>query len=429
MEKAVDLPGILRVVKPEPLKGKDFDNFFVETDKARGDKAAKYLENYFKANRDEDPQKVLFMGHRGSGKSTELYRLSTYLGDAFRVINFSIRDEIDITDMQYLDLIFVILNRLYEEVRDEVDIHESVLKNLSSYWHDEKFMETIAVQKAEVQTSVEASVGFLNAIRARVKGILSTGRESKEVVRKFIEPRLSQLITGINDFLDDISLKYKAKGKVLLLIVEDLDKLDISVAEELFLKHKNILTMFHLHIIYTFPIFLHYSTHFSEISSGFHDYRMLSMVKVNNKDGTRHDDGRAIFRGIAEKRVAPGLIEPAALEFLIEKSGGALRHLFDMMKNATLDVLSEDGPAVNLSAAEHAYLRFRSSFERTVGKKHLDTLKDVYESRDRKPSADENLQEMLNAMAVIEYNGDRWCGLHPAVEDILKERNLIGECR
>ncbi|RLC00242.1 MAG: hypothetical protein DRI57_32565 [Deltaproteobacteria bacterium] len=94
-----------------------------------------------------------------------------------------------------------------------------------------------------------------------------------------------------------------------------------------------------------------------------------------------------------------------------------------------MDVLSEDGPAVNLSAAEHAYLRFRSSFERTVGKKHLDTLKDVYESRDRKPSADENLQEMLNAMAVIEYNGDRWCGLHPAVEDILKERNLIGECR
>jgi hypothetical protein len=304
------------------------------------------------------------------------------------------------------------------------------LENLIGYWHDEKFIEQISVRKAETQVSFEASLGFWNALRAAVKGILSTGRESKTVVRQFIEPRLSRLITGINDFLDDISLKYKAKGKVILLIVEDLDKLDIPVAKDLFLNHKNILTMFHLHIIYTFPIFLHYSVHFNEINSAFNDYKLLSMIKVDNKDTTENKDGRNIIRKIVKKRVTPNLIESDALEFLIGKSGGALRHLFDMMKNAALDAMSDDSPntVVNLSVAQQAYRRFQSSFERMVGKKHLDTLKEIYKSKDRKPSADENLQEMLNAMAVIEYNGDRWCGLHPAVEDILKEKRVIEDC-
>ena len=35
--------------------------------------------------------------------------------------------------------------------------------------------------------------------------------------------------------------------------------------------------------------------------------------------------------------------------------------------------------------------------------------------------------EMLNCMAVIEYNGDRWCDLHPAVADMLREKGEIGQ--
>jgi len=430
MEKAVDLPGILRAVKPEPLKGKDFENFFVETDKARGDRAAMFLEKYFKANRDDEPQKVLFMGHRGSGKSTELYRVGTYLEETFKIINFSIRDEIDITDLQYVDLIFVILNKLYEEaITDKISIDDRVLENLERYWRDERFLETLKVEKASIETGAQLKGGFWDFIRLHVKGILSTGTEYKDVVRQYIKPRLSQFLTGTNDFIDNVTMAYKQTGKMPLLILEDLDKLDIAVAEELFLKRKNILTGFNIHIIYTFPIFLHYSGSFNEIAGVFDHHKLLSMLKVSNKDESPNETGREIIRKIVEKRADRQLFQPEALDFLIEKSGGSLRHLFDMLKNAALNAWTGDSEAtvVNLSAAKQAYREFQSRFERTIARKHLDTLKEVYVSPDKKPMPTDDLKDMLNCMAVIEYNGDRWCGLHPAVVDFLKEKGEIGD--
>lgn len=157
----------------------------------------------------------------------------------------------------------------------------------------------------------------------------------QNVVREHIKPRLSQLITGANDFIRNITREYKKLGKALILVIEDLDKLDLAVAEELFLKHTKILTSFHLHTIYTFPIFLHYTPHFNEIGSAFDHYEMLSMMKVTNRDGrTPCTEGRDIIRQIIDKRADLSLFDKDALDFIIEKSGGSLRHLFEMLQNA-----------------------------------------------------------------------------------------------
>jgi len=283
MEKAKTLRNILRVTGPEPLKGDDFKKFFVETDEARGINAVSQLSDYFDANRDM-PKKVLFMGHRGSGKSTELFRFEQYVKDNFKVINFSIRDEIDITDLKYVDLVFVILNKLFDEAQnDNIPINRNILDNLDSYWHDEKLIERLKLQKANLETEGKIKGGIWSFLSFHIKGVLSTGSESKEVVRKFIEPKLSQLLSGANDLIDNIKAEYNKIDKTPLLIIEDLDKLDIPVAEELFLNHKNILAKFNLHLIYTFPIFLHYTGKFNEIRTAFDNYKLLSMIKVKNK--------------------------------------------------------------------------------------------------------------------------------------------------
>ena len=427
MQRATTIQGILKVTKTTPLRGDSFDAFFVETDAARGYNAAGRLEDYFRANSDQ-PQKVLFMGHRGSGKSTELYRLSTLLTDEFEIIPFSILDEINIEDFTYVDLIFIVLNRLYEQAKvHDLSVDERILRNLHSYWHDEKILEELQISKAEVDASLQVSGGFWNLIRAQVQGILKTGYESKRTVRQFIEPKLSQLINSANDLILDISGQYTQQGKTPLLIIEDLDKLDIETAENLFLRHTNILTQFRIHIIYTFPIFLHYSEKYGTISEAFNHSEVLSMIKVRTKTGEPFNQGRGIIRTIIEHRLDPALLDENVMEFLIDRSGGSLRHVFEMLQNAALEARSTDRQATQIGgdAAQRAYQIMRSSFERRIERKHLPTLAALYDSADKKPMPDPMLKDMLSAMAVMEYNGDRWCGLHPAVEDIILEKRKV----
>ena len=35
------------------------------------------------------------------------------------------------------------------------------------------------------------------------------------------------------------------------------------------------------------------------------------------------------------------------------------------------------------------------------------------------------LMDLLDSLAVLEYNGDRWLDLHPVVEDLLRRRRMI----
>lgn len=427
MEKAQDLGQLLRVTNTKPLQGESFDSFFVDTDEARGAYTAFELCDYFSANID-DPQKVLFMGHRGSGKSTELYRMEKEFGEEFKVIKFSILNEADGNTLQYIDVLFAILSKLYEAaVADDIDVDQGLLDNLVSYWYGENFLENISFSEDEVRGGVKVKGGLFGLLTAHIGGIFKTGTKSKETIRRYVEPKVSRLIQDTNYLIDNLSDKYANNDRTLLLIIEDLDKLDIKVAEDLFLNHSNVLTSFNLHIVFTFPIFLHYSEKFSAIEGAFDNVELLSMIKVNSKDHQPHEAGRKILKELVGRRFDLSLIDEEAIDLIIEKSGGAIRLVLKMVQDAALTErsLKRKATSISLESARKAYVKIRSNFERCIERKHLMALKELYESEDKKPLQDDSLKEMLSCLAVIEYNGDRWCGLHPAVEDYLKGKKVI----
>jgi signal recognition particle GTPase len=49
----------------------------------------------------EKPLKYLFVGSRGNGKSTELNRLSELVNDKLFVVSFSIKDKLNLFDVDY----------------------------------------------------------------------------------------------------------------------------------------------------------------------------------------------------------------------------------------------------------------------------------------------------------------------------------------
>ncbi len=428
MPRATKVQDLLKVFKPYPLRDKEFDDFYVETSSARGYDSTYSLIDQFETFR-EEPQKLLFMGHSGSGKSTELWKLKTELGDRFQVICFSAREEIDLSDINYIDLIFVILDKLFHTAVESIDIDPNVLQNIYSYWYDENFIEEIKFKNAKVETGVQGKISFLTAISLHIKGILSVGKETKKIVRKKIEPTLNQLIMNINDLVRDIRRSFGKEGKVPIIIIEDLDKLEIQKAEDLFLNHRKTITTLDIHIIFTFPIFLYYSGRFNEIKDDFDHYELLSMIKISNSDNTIHEAGRAIISYIIEKRADISLFGESVIDYVIEKSGGVLRDVFEIIENAARRARRKDRNAEHISIedAEEAYSMLKSGYERGISEKHIPALKKLYFDPVKKPIDDnENVfMELLRGLSVIEYNCKRWCGLHPAVIDFLKEKGEI----
>src|SRR6187549_73681 len=63
------------------------------------------------------PPKFFFSGHRGCGKSTELRRLAanSEILKMFYPIHFTIRDEADINNLDFKDILLAIGGRLYRE--------------------------------------------------------------------------------------------------------------------------------------------------------------------------------------------------------------------------------------------------------------------------------------------------------------------------
>jgi hypothetical protein len=93
-----DLEKALNLFDPRrPLQMDELDAYYV----ARPHAPLEPMKTYLRLT--QQPVKVLFSGHRGSGKSTELMRLAKDLQNEFFVVPFSARS-LNLADLSYVDV-------------------------------------------------------------------------------------------------------------------------------------------------------------------------------------------------------------------------------------------------------------------------------------------------------------------------------------
>ena len=431
MKKAQSYEEMIRVFTPYPLDGENYKEFYVNTSKERSImNASKEMVNCFKF--DIDPyMKVLFMGHKGCGKSTEIRNISEQLKDKYEIVNFSIANEVELQGIEYIDVIFVIMEQLLEYVstHPEIKIDDELLNQMYDYWYQAKIVENIHAEQYEKEVEAQAKLAFLNTISTYCKGILRAGSESKVTIRREIEPRLSVLLNMMNDLIGDINRQLKQKqNKELLVVIEDMDKLDSEEAKHIFVMHRRPLISLKIKMIISFPIYMVYTSDFSMVKDDFNKCILYSMIKVNNSDFTRYEPGIQILKEIVAKRMELALIDNKALDYLVVKSGGAIRDLFGMLSNAALYELNQTEPesCITEDVAKKMAMMLKSDYERNINsEEQYKKLIQIY--REPQPTnTDVALRDLLKTLSVIEYNGERWCGVHPVLVDFLKEKGAIG---
>lgn len=425
IEKAKKVEDLIKVFEPYPLMENDsFEKFYVDTYAARGTNAVQRMSYGLKFSLNKD-MKILFMGHRGSGKSTELFLLKKEIDDQFDVISFFIEDEVDVDNLTYIDFIFTIMSQLvkYIDGKNELSFIEDDIDELYKYWKDEQIIEKVYHVSGEASGGFKSKLSFLKKVSIEGSGIFKTGAETKKTIRTKIEPKIGYLIQLINQIIKKINNKLDNNG--IIFIIEDMDKLSLDAAQEIFVKYRRPIFSIKTRMILTFPVFMAYNLQYNAIKEDVDMCQMLSIIKVKDQHKNELEEGISKLKEIVYKRSDECLFSEDALKFMIIKSGGAIRDLFQMIRDSAYEALLCNCDIIKLEFAKISYLRLKSEYERLI-RNEDDVAKLVSIYNDPKPlTTDEIVMSLLLRGLVLEYNGERWCGIHPAIEDFLAEKGEI----
>lgn len=435
-EKATKLSEFSRYFQVKPLDESTWSQY-VETDPARGGNHVRFLIEHFEVNRDE-PSKAIFSGHTGSGKSTELARLKKNLEDNYYIITARIGEKYSLPSIDYRQVVFFCVTQLIEVAeKNKATLDNDEEENILS-WFDERWVEETKKQGYGVGVEGGTGIGFLKNIYLKVSGKIYSGGETKEKVSRHIEERLDQLRLNMLTIVKAINKKIAPKK--LLLILEDLDKLeDRDQARKIFIEHSRQLLDIPCSIIFTFPIVLWYD------QTGLFNYPIryiLPMIPVSEAPAggdlsdrdrkSKAEEGRKILTQIVYQRIDEnaGLIEPEALTYMINKSGGLIRDLFYLLREAALGAKIDNREQIVLPDAENAVNRLRSEYINRISPSKNISIEDIESSLgktsawpQRLPQQTEAFKMLLQTLCILEYNGDRWFDLHPLIRDYLEIKN------
>lgn len=141
--------------------------------------------------------------------------------------------------------------------------------------------------------------------------------------------------------------------------------------------------------------------------------------------------------------MAPSLLPDDALDHLIENTGGVLRDLFSIILSTLSLKPVRASKRIDKASIEYALggmvsdIGLRISYPHEEKKAPTPLLKRLAEINRQQaqgltiaPQADPDIQLLLKSGALLEYNGNRWLGVHPLALRYLKNLRIdVGEAR
>jgi len=360
------------------------------------------------------PPKFYFSGHRGCGKSTELLHIISNpdIQRKYWPINFTIREEADIIDLDFRDVLLAIGGRMFREYRKVGgELPNQLLKELNGWkGRVEQEVRTVLAGRFsgyELGASIDAF--FMNA-GMKMKLEPATRVELRQVFEKDI----TGLMAVINSIAAAIYIREK---RIPLVLIDDMDKPDLDKARAIFHDRREIMMQPNCAIVYTVSSALFYSKEFDSIRD---QSIFLSNINLHPPlELERRDiEGYDTMRRFAHLRMSPALIESQALEEAITYSGGVFREMARIMRTAIGRARRRGAAQVNTQDVDWATTEIRNEYRRILDKNDLAFLRKVHETNQLEYH--DRLRPLLQLLAILEYrNGENWCDIHPVLRRLI----------
>jgi len=282
---------------------------------------------------------VLFCGHRGCGKSTELRRVHQRLDkpDLFFAILLDATRSLDPNNLQYQDVLLALAEALLQQLEARgIEIETVHLSRLSS-WFDERIEKHEKTKEfaAEIKAGAKAESGipFLGKLFAELTNAFRINSTYKEELRRVLRNHFSEFAEAFNQLIRaaEQACEQAGLGRRVLFLVDGTDRLSGEDAESFFIRDVYQLQQVEALFLYSTPIHLLHGG--SALKESFTATFKLPMIKTATPEGKPNVAGIEAMRKILHGRAPHELFaDEATADFLIKHCGGHPRDLLRLLQ-------------------------------------------------------------------------------------------------
>ena len=364
---------------------------------------------------------ILFFGHVGTGKTTELKFYSAELKRTkyFLPVEVDVPGVLDRNNLQYADLLMAMAHALLQALKQEgIKLPKEGIKELET-WFEEKVATRAELEEftSEVKVGGEVSAGLplLAKLFTSFSSAFKANATYKEELRRVIRNTFTQLAEAFNRLIGSAETALAKKNRKLpvrvLFVIDGTDKLRAEDRRRLFAEDTELLLAVDTLAIYTAPIALKYE---DALVGRLDADLVLPMVKLQDADGARCEPGWQAMRDILLKRADRSLFDREQdIGRLIENSGGHPREMLRL-----LQLCCEFAEAlIDAPVVEQAVAQLASEYRRLLQPDDYTRLEQI----DRNPldvGNDEGIRRLLYCLALLEYNDGTWRRSHPVIRTL-----------
>ncbi len=372
----------------------------------------------------------LFSGFRGSGKTTELFRLRKRLVDSGAIVLYA--DALDYLNpaspVEIADLLIVLAGAFSDALEDQkiALAHEGYWARLRNWLlKTEVGVKELGLKAGPDGAGVDLKLEFRSTPSFR------------ERLSKHLSGRIGELRDEVRQFFEDgvkaIRQRRGNDAKVVFLF-DSLEQIRGSLSNEqevthsvevLFSTHLRNLEIPYVHVVYTVPPWLKFVLPGADIL-------VVPCIRLweNHPHRPPWDHGQRALLSVITKRFTPegmkrffGPKESERTERFIELCGGHFRDLLLLLREA---LLRANELPLSDTAIEHAIVRVRSNFL-PISFADARWLFEIEKERatllkTNEPADVNRLTRFLDTHVVLYLkNGTEWYDVHPLVRDEVKQ--------
>lgn len=362
---------------------------------------------------------VLFGGHVGCGKSTELRDYASLFKQSYTVHHLELTKTLDINNLRFSDLLIALAKGLVSTFENgTLSVHpDPIFITPVVEWFDTRILkqEHFRDIEGEIKTEVKAAGGipFLASLLATITAKVRGGASYREELRREIRDGFLQLLQHFNALIAHTNavLAQQSQGP-LLFIIDGTDKLSKDDSETFFTADVNQLGQIQTNMIVCAPI----SVLLEAGTTGQRFTRVqLPMVKVFDADETpRPAEEEALIELVLKRMPLPYFDNRETVRYLVRHSGGHVRDLLRLVRAAFARI---HGNTITLDVAQLAVRDVASEYQRLVRQSDWADLVRIDRSKgDEKDRTDDRLR-LLYDLVLLEYN-NYWWRSHPLVRTL-----------
>ena len=385
--RAKTLKEAFRLCDVDPLLGAGLERYYVDLAPVRKTEAIEGVSTDLDFQEAGDFCTILFTGHRGCGKSTELQRIRRQWETDYKVIYLEANEETDINNAEYTDFYLIVIKQVEFALREMGLAFDVGLRKSFEDWFKQVTKETEQTVESSINAQAEASLKgeapFLAKIMVKLLAQIRGADTRRTLIRQTLQQDISRLKADTNLLLRDAYQKVKAYyPKGFLIIFDNLDRVPPDVGEHLFFDYAAQLQELACTIIYTVPISVLCSS--KNITNSFGEPHVVSMVNVYELARDKCDlgyntAGPDCLSQIIQKRVDVVALFESSQELLdlVKASGGHVRQLMQMMRNACRTASTRKHVKIQPDDVLYAIKQQQFGFERFVPDDHYPLLAKV----------------------------------------------------